>query len=224
MRLLVIEDEQKIALLLQKGLKAENYIVDIALNGEDGQYLALTNEYDLIILDWVLPKKSGLEVMNYIREEGCVLPILMLTAMDSIEHKVEGLNRGADDYLVKPFAFEELLARIRSLLRRNTSIKDTVLCVDDLSLNIDTHEVKRGNKHIELTTKEISLLEYLLRNKNKVISRTQIFEHVWDFYENKNSNIVDAYICYLRAKIDKNHTRPLICTLRGRGYMLISHD
>jgi heavy metal response regulator len=219
-RLLIVEDEYHLAEVLQKGLKEDGYAVDTVNNGEEALDLATVIEYDLIILDLMLPVKSGLEVLRELRGQENKVPVLILTAKDSIEDKVRGLDLGADDYLTKPFAFAELRARIRALFRRKLDESNNILKIDNLVLDTITHKVTRAGKEIELTVKEYSVLEYLMRNRGQVLSRTQIEEHVWDYRYGSNSNIVDVYIRYLRKKIDKDFDRKLIETVRGRGYRL----
>jgi DNA-binding response OmpR family regulator len=219
-RLLIVEDEYHLAEVLQKGLKEDGYAVDVASNGEEAIGLATVIDYDLIILDLMLPIKSGAEVLRELRDQGSKVSVLILTAKDSTEDKVMGLDLGADDYLTKPFAFAELRARIRALFRRRLEESNNVLKVDDLLLDTITHKVSRAGKDIELTVKEYSVLEYLIRNRGQVLSRTQIEEHVWDYRYGSSSNIVDVYIRYLRKKIDKGFDRKLIETVRGRGYRL----
>ncbi|MGC9064490.1 MAG: response regulator transcription factor, partial [bacterium] len=201
MRVLLVEDDEHIVDFLKRGLKEEGFVVEVAYNGEDGLYLAENEEFDLIILDILLPKLDGFELCNRLRTKGNSTPILMLTAKDDIEDRVHGLNIGADDYLVKPFAFEELLARIRAVLRRQKNIEGSILRVGDLTLNLLTREVKRGGKSIELTTREFELLKFLMYHPGQVLSRTQIAEHVWSYNFDYFSNIVDVYIRYLREKI-----------------------
>ncbi|TDX52392.1 response regulator transcription factor [Orenia marismortui] len=220
MRILIVEDEYHLAEVLQKGLKEDGYAVDAVNNGQEAIDLAVVIQYDLIILDLMLPIKSGIEVLRELREEGNKVPVLILTAKDSVEDKVAGLDLGADDYLTKPFAFDELRARIRALFRRKLGESNNVLKVDDLVLDTITHKVSRGGTDIDLTVKEYSVLEYLIRNRGQVLSRTQIEEHVWDYRYGSNSNIVDVYIRYLRKKIDKGFDKKLIETVRGRGYRL----
>jgi heavy metal response regulator len=219
-RILVIEDENKIASFIKRGLKEEGYSVDIARDGEEGHFLAATQEYDLIILDLMLPKIDGLSLCRKLREEKSSVPVLILTARDSVKDKVIGLNSGANDYLTKPFAFEELLARCRALLRKADGRPPTKLQVADLTLDLLSHRVTRGDKEIALTPKEYALLEYLMRNEGIVVTRTMISEHVWDIHFDTFSNVIDVYISYLRSKIDAGHEKPLIHTLRGRGYLL----
>ncbi len=220
MKILVVEDEERVAQFIQKGLKEEGHAVDVSYDGEDGGFLAEVNDYDLILLDVMLPKKNGISVCREIRARGVVTPVLMLTARDSVEDRVRGLDAGADDYLVKPFAFEELLARVRALLRRRADSKTPTLQLADLELDPITRLVTRAGKPIRLTTKEYSLLEYLLRNANKVLSRTLIGEHVWDMNFDPESNVIDVYISHLRNKIDKGHDVALLHTMRGQGYLL----
>jgi heavy metal response regulator len=220
MRILVIEDEKKVASFLKKGLEEEHYAVDTAFDGEEGLALAQINEYDLIILDIMLPKLDGMEVLRRIRGNGSSVPILMLTAKDSIEDIISGLDSGSDDYLTKPFSFAELLARVRALFRRRMKEKTDILRVGDLSLSTSTHQVERGGGKIELTAKEYALLEYFMRNPNRVLTRTLIAEHVWDLYFDPSTNVVDVYVNYLRKKIDWGFKKKLIHTVRGSGYMM----
>jgi len=220
MKILVVEDEERVAQFIQKGLKEEGHAVDVSHDGEDGGFLAEVNDYDLILLDVMLPKKNGINVCREIRDRGVITPVLMLTARDSVEDRVRGLDAGADDYLVKPFAFEELLARVRALLRRRSDSKTPTFKLADLELDPITRMVTRQCKPIRLTTKEYALLEYLLRNPNKVLSRTLIGEHVWDMNFDPESNVIDVYISHLRNKIDKGFDIPLLHTMRGQGYLL----
>lgn len=220
MKILIVEDEQRVVQFIQKGLKEEGHAVDVATDGEEGGFLAEVNDYDLIILDLMLPKKSGIAVCREIRERGVNTPVLMLTARDSVEDKVRGLDAGADDYLTKPFAFEELLARVRALLRRRSETKTPILKIADLELDPMSRRVTRGGQPIRLTTKEYALLEYMMRNPDKVLSRTLIGEHVWDMNFDPESNVIDVYVSHLRAKVDKGFDLQLIHTLRGQGYIL----
>ena len=220
MRILIVEDEKKVAAFIKKGLEEETYAVDIATDGEEGLYLGEQNQYDLIILDLMLPKINGLDILSSLRSQNIETPILLLTAKDSVEDKVEGLNQGADDYLTKPFAFSELLARIRVLLRRGKAESKTILEIADLTLNLVSHKVSRGNEEIELTGKEYSLLEYFMRNQEKVLTRTMIAEHVWDYNFDTFTNVIDVYVNHLRKKIDKNFSNKLLHTLRGVGYVM----
>ena len=198
----------------------EHYTTELSFDGEDALKKISVNDYDLIILDILLPKKDGFEVAREVRKQKIATPILMLTAKETIEDKVKGLDAGADDYLVKPFAFEELLARIRSLLRREKQVKREVLKIDELTLNPASHEVKRGEKIINLSSKEYRILEYLMRHPNQVCTRTMLTEHIWGYNFDKQSNIIDVYLAYLRRKIDKNHSQKLIQTVRGIGYKI----
>jgi heavy metal response regulator len=216
----VIEDEKKVATFIKKGLVEEHYAVDTAFDGEEGLYLSEVNDYDLIVLDLMIPKIDGYGVLKKIRERKDNVPILVLTAKDSVEDTVRGLDAGCDDYLTKPFAFAELLARIRALLRRDKKEKESVLRIADLSLSIVTHKVMRQGKEIELTSKEYALLEYFMRNPEKVLTRTMISEHVWDYHFDSNTNVIDVYVNYLRKKIDKDFDPKLIHTIRGIGYMM----
>jgi len=222
MRILLVEDESKIAKSIKKGLEQETYSVDIALNGEEGYDLATTEEYDVIILDWMLPVMSGTEICIKLRQQDIKTPILILTAKSETDDKVIGLNSGADDYLTKPFAFEELLARIKSLLRRPVNYLSTQFFCDDLSLDTNSYLVKRGNSEISLSKREFALLEYLLRNEGKTVSKDQIIAHVWDYESDILPNTVEQYIGYLRNKIDKSFPKrkPLIKTVRGFGYTI----
>ncbi|MBI5492138.1 MAG: response regulator transcription factor [Deltaproteobacteria bacterium] len=220
MRILIIEDEKKVAAFIKRGLEQESYAVDVVEDGVEGQHYAEVNEYDAIILDIMLPKKSGLEILRELKASGVKAPVLLLTARDTVEDRVKGLNVGADDYLTKPFAFEELLARLRVLMRRG-SYGSPVLKFADLSLDPATRKARRGKIEVELTVKEYALLEYLLRNPNRVLTRTLIAEHVWDQTFDSETNVVDVYINHLRSKIDtKDFTRKLIHTVRGVGYVM----
>ena len=220
MRVLIVEDEKKISDFIKRGLREEGYSVDSAYDGEEGHFLATTGEYDLIVLDIMLPRIDGISLCRKLREEKVITPIMMLTAKDSVKDKVNGLDSGADDYLIKPFAFEEFLARIRALLRKRDSPAVTKMQIMDLVLDLMTHKVTRSGKEIELTTKEYALLEYLMRNAGTVVTRTMISEHVWDVNFDTYTNVIDVYINYLRNKIDRGHKNKLIHTLRGRGYTL----
>lgn len=222
MRILVVEDEQKIANAVKKGLEQEHYAVDTALSSETGLDLALSEEYDIIILDIMLPGElDGLAICDRVRKEKIKTPILMLTAKDTIPDRVSGLDKGADDYLIKPFAFDELLARIRALLRRPVENQGTVLKVEDLELDTKSSEVKRAGKLIDLSSKEYALLEFMLRNQNQILTKEKITSHVWDFDADILPNTVEVYIGYLRNKIDKPFSGPnLIQTKRGFGYKL----
>jgi DNA-binding response OmpR family regulator len=220
MRVLVVEDEPGITDFVRQGLTEAGYAVDVAWDGQEGIACALAVDYDVLVLDIMLPRLDGLEVLRELRDQGRQTPTIMLTARDTIEDRVDGLDAGADDYLVKPFAFPELLARIRALLRRPPLQTGTVLVVGDLEMDTATRLVQRGGCPIELSCREFSLLEYLMRHPNQVLTRTQIGEHIWnlDFYN--ESNVVDVYIGYLRRKIDKGHDVPMIQTVRGVGYRI----
>ncbi len=221
MRILVVEDEKKVASFIRKGLEEQAYVVDVAGDGKEGEFLAGHNEYDVIILDVLLPKQDGWQTCKNIRENGIKTPIIMLTSLGETEDKIKGLNLGADDYLSKPFEFDEFLARIRALIRRShQSDSDSILKLADLTVNLLEREVTRAEKEITLTQKEFALLEYLLRNKKKVVTRTQIAEHVWGIDFDTGSNVVDSYIKLLRKKIDKDFIKPLIHTIVGAGYVM----
>ncbi len=220
MRLLIVEDEKKTAAYLKKGLVENGFVVDIAANGEDGAHFALTNDYDLIILDIMLPGKDGWSVITEIRKEGKETPVLFLTARDSIEDKVKGLKLGADDYLIKPFSFSELLARVRSILRRAPGRQPELLKVADLEVDLARHKATRGGKRLDLSPKEFILLSFLMRRKGEVISRTLIAEQVWDMNFDSDTNVVDVAIRRLRSKVDDPFTSKLIHTVRGMGYVL----
>jgi DNA-binding response OmpR family regulator len=220
MRILIIEDEEQIRRFIKRGLEAEGFQVDVAHNGEEGIALGREN-YNLILLDILLPLKSGIEVCQTLRDDKISTPILMLTAKDAIQDKVEGLRTGADDYLTKPFAFEELLARIKALLRR-APYQETIpeLRIADLSMDRETREVRRGTKLLSLTSKEFALLEYLMSRPNRPLSRTLILEQVWGQHHDPLTNVVDVYIRYLRNKIDKDFPQKLIQTVRDVGYKI----
>ena len=224
MRILLVEDDADLAQFIRKGLKEEQYAVDVATDGEEGLELALHNAYDLLILDIGLPKLDGLSLCRRIRDKGNMTPVLLLTARNTVEDKVSGFDTGADQFLPKPFAFVELLAQIRALLRRGSTQQIVQLQVADLRLDPASHRVWRAGKEIALTNKEYALLEFLLRNKNRVLTRTAIIEHVWDISYDPMTNIVDAHIRALRAKIDRDFSPPLIATVRGAGYMLEEPD
>ena len=220
MRVLVVEDERRLAGIIKRGLLEEGYSVDNAYDGEEAQYMAETTPYELIILDIMLPKKDGIAVCHELRMKKVNTPILMLTAKDSVEDRVRGLDSGADDYLVKPFAFGELLARLRALLRREAQPKTRRLQVGDLAMDSLTREVWRGQRKIELTTKEYSILEYFMRRPNVVVTRTMLEENAWDYEYDSMSNIIDVYIRRLRRKIDEEGKDSVIQTVRGAGYRL----
>ncbi len=220
MRVLVVEDEKMLAELIKSGLEDENYSADLAFDGEEGLFLAKNEPFDVIILDIMLPKLNGIELLKILRKKGIETPVLMLTAKSDIEDKVLGLNSGADDYLTKPFSFDELLARIKAVLRRKFNMADNILKIDTLKINLSTHEVTRDKMPIELTAKEYSLLEYLALNKNKLLTRAEITEHIYNYEFDLDSNVVDVMITRLRKKIDKGFDKKLIVTVRGAGYMI----
>jgi two-component system, OmpR family, response regulator len=220
MRILVVEDEGRIASFVARGLREAHYVVDVAADGERGLYMAEINEYDLLILDVRLPGQDGISICRQLRSKKIETPILMFSAKNTADDKVRGLNCGADDYLAKPFAFKELLARVQALLRRNKPSQGGVLKVADLELNQLTHKVTRNGKEIELTSKEYILLEYFMLNPGTVISRTMISEHVWHEDFDSLTNVIDVFVNYLRTKIDKDFAKPLIHTIRGSGYCL----
>lgn len=224
MRVLVVEDEPGIAQFIQQGLKEAGYVVDLARDGGEGKQYILSFDYDALVLDILLPKLDGLKLLEDIREQNILTPVLLLTAKDTVEDRVKGLDRGADDYLVKPFAFSELLARLRALQRRPPLQFNPILEVGDLTMDLASRTVQREGQKIDLSPLEFRLLEYLLRHPNQVLTRTQIGETIWnlDFYS--NSNVVDVYIGYLRRKIDKNFDYPLISTVRGVGYSVRTKD
>ncbi len=221
MQILIVEDEPKIANFVRRGLLEESYVVDIAKDGEEALYKAEINSYDLILLDLMIPKVSGIEVCQKIRQQNTKVPIIILTAKDSIEDKVIGLDAGADDYLTKPFSFDELTARIRAILRRGTKADPTILRIDNLSLDPATKTAQRGQSKITLTTKEYALLEYFMRHPSRILTKTELLEHVWDYNYDGLSNIVETYIKYLRKKLKVSSSeKELIHTLRGSGYIL----
>ena len=220
MRVLVVEDERKLAEVLERGLEEHGYAVDVAYDGDAALNLALVEPYDLILLDVMLPARDGYSVCRELRARGKDVPILMLTARDAVDDRVTGLDAGADDYLIKPFAFRELLARVRALLRRDGRAKDPVLRVGDVEIDTVPREVRRRGRSIELTSKEYAVLEYFARNPNRVLTRTQIAEHVWDFDFVAMSNVVDVYVGYLRRKLEDNEEPRLLRTVRGTGYQL----
>ena len=220
MRILVVDDDRRLCSIIRRGLQEEAYAVDAAYDGEEGEYLAEINPYDLIILDIMMPKKDGIQVCRALRSKRVDSLVLMLTAKDAVEDRVRGLDAGADDYLVKPFAFNELLARIRALLRREGVFKSPELQGGDLVLDTLTRQVRRGQETIDLTTKEYAILEYFMRHPNMVITRTMLEEHVWNYDFDSMSNLIDVYIRRLRSKIDVEGEDSLIQTVRGAGYRL----
>jgi heavy metal response regulator len=221
MRILIVEDERKVATFLKKGLQAESYSADVATDGEQGLQMALGTPYDAIILDIMLPRMNGLEVLRELRRNAVKTPVLMLSVKADVENRIAGLNLGADDYLPKPFAFSEVLARVRALIRRSSAdAKGTTLAIADLRMDLLSRTVERAGQKITLTTKEFEVLEYLLRNKGRVLSRVIMTEHIWDMNFDSETNIVDVLINRLRRKIDDNFSPKLIHTVRGVGYVL----
>jgi DNA-binding response OmpR family regulator len=220
MRILLVEDDSRVASFIRRGLREEHYTVDVARDGEQALFLAQTGEYDVIVLDLLLPKRSGLDVLRTLRAEGVSTPVLILTAKDERQDKVTGLDAGADDYLTKPFGFDELLARVRALLRRRGDMVPTALRADDLEVDTLRHRVTRGGRERVLTNREYALLEFLLRHPNQVVTRTMLAEHVWEHDFDPLSNVIDVHIARLRSKIDDGVTPQLLRTVRGSGYML----
>jgi heavy metal response regulator len=220
MRSLVVEDEKKVASFIKRGLEEESFSVDMAYDGEEGLYMAESNPYDLILMDLMLPKMDGLAVIKALRNKGNKTPVLCLTAKDTVEDIVSGLDSGSDDYLTKPFAFAELVARVRALLRRGVQDRGAEIRFADLRLDPVAHKVWRSNKEIELTAKEYALLEYFMRNPNQILTRTMIAEHVWDYTFDSFTNIIDVYVNYLRKKVDRDYDKKLIHTVRGIGYVM----
>ncbi|MBF0594257.1 MAG: response regulator transcription factor [Candidatus Omnitrophica bacterium] len=220
MRILVVEDERKVSSFIKRGLKEAGYAVDVADNGDDGLFMAKASPYDLIVLDVMLPGRDGIDVCRKLRQANHATPVLMLTARDDMQDKVNGLDAGADDYLTKPFSFPEFLARIRALLRRNRSEKSTCLKIADLELDQLTRKVTRAGNEIILTPTEYSLLEFLMLNAGNVVTRTMISEHVWDDDFDSFTNVINVYVNYLRGKVDEGHAKKLIHSLRGVGYTI----
>lgn len=218
MRILIVEDNPKMASALERGLREKGYAPDVALTGFEGEELAAREAYDAVVLDLMLPDRDGVEVCRNLRRRGSTTPVLMLTALSPTEDKIEGLDAGADDYLTKPFEFEELLARLRALLRRGEASEARWLRCDDLELDLYTRKAIRGETEHQLSNKEFALLEYLMRNQNRVLSRTQIAEKVWDMNFEPNSNVIDVYVSSLRKKIDRMQDKPLIHTIKNAGY------
>ncbi len=220
MRILVIEDESKVGCFIKRALEEESYAVDLCEDGAKGLEMALGTDYDLLVVDLMLPSISGLDILKRVRRERIRAPVLILSAQSQIDQRVKGLDAGADDYLTKPFAIDELLARVRALLRRGATESPGILQVDDLVLTPATRDVTRGGQRIELTLKEYALLEYLMRHTGRVLTRPMISEHVWNQDFDTFTNVIDVYVNYLRNKIDRGRTRKLIHTIRGSGYML----
>ena len=219
MKILLIEDDAKLVENIKEGLKKQGFRVDIAKDGEEGLYLAQNNKYDVIIVDWMLPKISGIDLIKKLRKEGINTPVLILTAKSDVEDKVEGLQV-ADDYLTKPFDFAELIARLKALYRRSKNIQDNVLKIADLELNPETKEVKRGGTYIDLTAKQFELLKYLMINKNKIVTPEMIANNLWEMDDEINSNVINVYISHIRKKIDKGRDKKLIKTIRGMGFKI----
>ncbi|HZT96810.1 MAG TPA: response regulator transcription factor [Chloroflexota bacterium] len=224
MRVLIVEDDVKINATLKQALEEERYAVDVAHDGEQGEEMAFVNEYDVIVLDLMLPKRHGVDVIKELREHSVKTPILILTARDGVAARVEGLNIGADDYVVKPFHVDEVIARVRALVRRGSEVKSTRLQVADVSLDVASHTVKRGSEQVNLTQTEYAILEYMMHHPNKVVSRAELMEHVWDDSYEGFSNIVDVYMRRLRAKLDEGKDLRLVETVRGAGYRLRGQD
>ena len=220
MRILVVEDDRKVAEFVRKGFEEEGYAVDIAADGETALAIGLDRLHDLIVLDIMLPKRPGLDVLRELRRAKIATPVILLTARDAVEDKVQGLDAGADDYLTKPFAFAELLARVRALLRRGAEARLPQLQLADLVVDPATRVVRRGGEEIGLTNREFALLEYLMRNQGRVLTRTMIAEHVWDYSFDSSTNVIDVYVNYLRKKIDARWEPKLLHTVRGVGYVL----
>lgn len=220
MRVLVVEDERKVANFIKHGLEEERYIVEIAYDGISGLDMLMNNHFDAIVLDVMLPGKDGFTLLKEMRDSGISTPVIMLTARANVEDRVAGLDLGADDYLPKPFSFDELAARLRSILRRSSPEKSTKLRAGDLILDTVSHLAYRQGREIELTTKEYALLEYMLRNKNRILSRSTITQHVWKHNFDPESNIIDVYVKRLRSKIEKDGEKPLVQSIRGVGYRL----
>lgn len=220
MRILVVEDDARVASFIRRGLREEQYTVDVAADGEQGLFLAQTNEYDLMVLDVLLPKRTGLEVLRALRAEQISTPILLLTAKGTPEEKVAGLNTGADDYLTKPFDFDEFLARLQALLRRRGALVPTTLRVADLELDVARHRATRAGRELALTSREFAMLEFLLRHTDQVVTRTMLAEHVWEHDFDPFSNVINVCIARLRQKVDEEFSTPLLHTIRGNGYIL----
>jgi heavy metal response regulator len=219
-KLLVVEDEKKVASFIKRGLEEEGFSVDVANDGEEGLFMAQSNNYDMVLMDLMLPKMDGLSVIRTLREREVMTPVLCLTAKDTVDDIISGLDSGSDDYLTKPFAFAELLARVRALLRRGSQDRGAELTFADLRLDPVSHKVWRSDKEIDLTAKEYALLEYFMRNPNQTLTRTMIAEQVWDYTFDSFTNIIDVYVNYLRKKVDRDYDLKLIHTVRGIGYVL----
>ena len=221
MRILVVEDDQKLGSFVTKGLKQAGYAVDLAKTGDDGLHMGLNNTYDAAVVDIMLPELDGLSLIERWRAQKVKTPVIILSARRSVDDRIKGLQVGGDDYLTKPFSFSELLARVQALIRRSSQTSEpSTLALGDLTLNLLTREVTRGNRKLDLQSREFTLLEYLLRNTGRVISKTMILEHVWDYAFDPQTNVVDVLVCRLRNKVDRDADRKLIHTLRGAGYVL----
>lgn len=226
MHLLLVEDDKEAAAWLIKGLRAKGHVVDYAIDGEDGLHLALTGNYDVLIVDRMLPKRDGLSLIRMLRADGDGTPTLVLSALGEVDDRVSGLRAGGDDYLVKPYAFDELLARLEALTRRTADAAAPAhsLRVGDLELDLRTHKVSRAGQNIRLQPKEMQLLEYLMRHKDQIVTRNMLLEHVWDFHFDPQTNVIDTQISRLRSKIDKGFDTSLVHTIRGRGYRLSENE
>lgn len=220
MRILLVEDEVKMARAIRRGLEQEGYAVDVSADGDDALHCGIENDYDAVVLDVMLPGRDGFSICRELRDRGRWAPILMLTARDAVEDRIRGLDAGADDYLVKPFAFGELLARVRAMVRRGTPERPSTLTVGDVVLDPATHTVRRGEATVDLTPKEFALLEFLMRHPGEVLGRPRILEHVWDMNYDGFSNVVDVYVSYVRRKLEQPFDRPFIRTVRGVGYVV----
>lgn len=220
MKILIVEDEKELALTLKKGLDENSFAVDVCHDGEEGLFMAENYPYDVLLLDIMLPKMDGLAVLNALRKKKIDIPVVLLTARGEVEDRIKGLNIGADDYISKPFDFSELLARLRSVIRRSKGKPAPVIVIGDLSIDTNSREVRRGDRDIRLSAKEYNMLEYLALNKNRVIGRAELMEHIYEMDADPDSNIIDVYINYLRNKIDKDFAVQLIHTVRGAGYVL----
>jgi DNA-binding response OmpR family regulator len=221
MRVLIVEDDQEIASFIIKGLKQEGFAVDHSADGEDGLHMALTETYDAAIIDIMLPKLDGLSIIETLRQRHINIPVLILSAKRTVDDRVRGIQKGGDDYLVKPFAFSELLVRVQALIRRSSgAVEPSSLTVGDLSVDLLKRDVSRAGKKIELQPREFALLEYLVRNANRPVSKTMILEHIWDFHFDPQTNVVDVLICRLRSKVDKDFPEKMVKTVRGVGYVL----
>ncbi|MEW6358702.1 MAG: response regulator [Planctomycetota bacterium] len=224
MRILVVEDNVKMAESIRRGLKERGYVVDVSHDGEDGMHLATTEPYDLVILDIMLPKYDGVHILKRMREKEMSTPVIFLTAKDAVDDRIKGLDAGADDYIVKPFSYGELMARVRAHIRRSHTESANMLKVGDLTLDLEKHEARRGDKTTQLSSKEFVLLKYFMQNVDKVLTRTAIGEHVWDMNFTGLSNVVDVYVNYVRSKVDRGFPQKLIHTIRGVGYVMRSPE